>query len=48
MKVELKKEKTDFFFVLKINEDQLGSKSEQQPFPGNGARKLVGFFNDAN
>ena len=28
--------------------DQLGSKLEQQPFPGNGARKLVGYFNDAN
>ena len=45
--VELKKEKIDFF-VLKIYEDQLGSKSEQQPFLGNGARKLVGYFNDAN
>ena len=29
-------------------EDQLGLKLEQQPFPGNGARKLVGYFNDAN
>ena len=46
VKVELKKEKTYFF--LKIYEDQLGSKSEQQPFPDNGARKLVGYFNDAN
>ena len=47
VKVELKKEKT-IFFVLKIYEDQLGSKLEQQPFPGNGARKLVGYFNEAN
>ena len=45
--VELKKEKIGFFF-LKIYEDQLGSKSEQQPFPDNGTRKLVGYFNDAN
>ena len=37
-----------FFLFLKIYEDQLGSKSEQQLFPGNGARKLVGYFNDAN
>ena len=28
--------------------DQLGSKLEQQPFQGNGARKLVGYFNDVN
>ena len=41
------KEKENIFF-LKIYEDQLGSKSEQQPFPGNGAKKLVGYFNDAN
>ena len=47
VKVELKKEKI-VFFVLKIYEDQLGSKSEQQPFLGNSARKLVGYFNDAN
>ena len=40
------KEKENIFF-LKIYEDQLGSKLEQQPFPGNGARKLVGYFNDA-
>ena len=25
-------------------EDQLGSKLEQQPFPGTGARKLVGYL----
>ena len=31
----------------KSYEDQLGSKLEQQPFPGNGARKLVGYFNNA-
>ena len=43
------KEKENIFFLfLKIYEDQLGSKLEQQPFPGNGARKLVGYFNDAN
>ena len=32
----------------KSYEDQLGSKLEQQPFPDNGARKLVLYFNDAN
>ena len=48
VKVEEKKKKIDFFLLLKIYEDQLGSKSEQQPLPGNGARKLVGYFNDAN
>ena len=41
------KEKENNFF-LKIYEDQQGSKSEQQPFPGNSARKLVGYFNDAS
>ena len=41
------KEKKTYFF-LKIYEDQLSSKLEQQPFPGNGARKLVGYFNDVN
>ena len=46
VKVELKKEKIFFFVFFKIYEDQLGSKSEQQSFPGNGARKLVGYFND--
>ena len=36
------------FYNLKKKryEDQLGPKLEQQPFPGNGARKLVGYFND--
>ena len=48
VKVELKKEKIFFFVFFKIYEDQLGSKSEQQSFPGNSARKLVGYFNDAN
>ena len=43
-----KERENRFFFVLKIYEDQLGSKSEQQPFLGNGARKLVGYFSDAN
>ena len=42
------KENKFFFLFLKIYEDQLGSKLEKQPFPGNGARKLVGYFNDAN
>ena len=42
------KERENIFFVLKIYEDQLGSKSEHQPFPGNDARKLVGYFIDAN
>ena len=41
------KEKENNFF-MRIYKDQLGSKLEQQPFPGNGARKLVGYFNDAN
>ena len=27
-------------------EDKLGLKLVQQPFPGNGARKLIGYFND--
>ena len=43
-----KEKENRFFLFLKIYEDQLGSKSEQQPFPGNGARKLVGYFKDAN
>ena len=43
-----KEKENRFFLFLKIYEDQLGSKSEQQPFPSNGARKLVGYFNDAN
>jgi hypothetical protein len=43
-----KRKKENIFFILKKKryEDQLGSKLEQQPFPGNGARKLVGYFND--
>ena len=48
VEIELKKKKTDFFLFLKIYEDQLGLKLEQQLFPGNGARKLVGYFNDPN
>ena len=51
IKVEVRTEKkVRFFFILKKKryEDQLGSKLEQQPFPGNGARKLVGYFKDAN
>ena len=43
------KEKENIFFLfLKIYEDQLGSKLGQQLFPSNGARKLVGYFNDVN
>ena len=43
------KEKENIFFLFfKIYEDELGSKLEQQPFPSNGARNLVGYFNDAN
>ena len=41
------KEKENRFF-FETYEDQLGSKSKQQPFPGNDARKVVGYFNDAN
>ena len=48
VKVELKKKKTYFFLFFKIYEDELGSKLEQQLFPGNGTRKLVGYSNDAN
>ena len=44
VKVELKKKKTYFFLFLKIYEDQLGSKLEQQPFPGNGARNACWYF----
>ena len=50
IKVEVrKKEKDKNFFILKNKryKDQLGLKLEQQPFPGNGARKLVGYFNNA-
>ena len=43
-----KEKENRFFLFFKIYEDQLGSKLEQQPFPGNGARKLVGYFNNAN
>ena len=43
-----KEKENNFFLFLKIYEDQLGSKLEQQPFPDNGTRKLVGYFNDAN
>ena len=37
------KEKENIFF-LKIYEDQLGSKLEQQPFPSNGARNACWYF----
>ena len=54
MKVEIRKKpkaKRFLFCFLKEKrkryEDQLGSKLEQQPFPDNGARKLVGYFHDA-
>ena len=44
-----RRKKIRIFFILKKKryEDQLDSKLEQQTFPGNGARKLVGYFNDA-
>ena len=44
-----RRKKIRIFFILKKKryEDQLDSKLEQQPFHGNGARKLVGYFNDA-
>ena len=51
VKVKVKQRLRIFFIFEKEKkryEDQLGSQSEQQPFPGNGARKLVGYFNDAN
>ena len=43
-----RRKKDNNFFILKKKryEDQLGSKIEQQLFSGNGARKLVGYFND--
>ena len=43
-----KEKENRFFLFLKKYEDQLGLKLEQQPFTGNGSRKLVGYFNDAN
>ena len=43
-----KEKEINFFLFLKIYEDQLGSKLEQQPFPSNGARKHVVYFNDVN
>ena len=54
MKGEVRKNKGKRFFSFylkrkrKIYVDQLGSKLEQQSFPGNDARKLVGYFNDTN
>ena len=42
-----RKKKDKIFLKKKRYEDLLGSKLEQQPFPGNSARKLVGYFNDA-
>ena len=47
IKVEVRKEKKDKIFLKKKRyKNQLCSKLEQQPFPGNGARMLVGYFND--
>ena len=43
-----KEKENRFFLFLKMYEDQLGSKSKQQPFPGYDARKVVGYFNDVN
>ena len=53
VKVEVRKTNKGYDFFenkekRKSYEDQLGSKLEQQPFPGNGARKLVGYFNNVN
>ena len=44
-----RRKKIRIFFILKKKkyEDHLASKLEQQSFPGNGARKLAGYFNDA-
>ena len=48
VKVEVRKNiEISFRRKRKRYEDQLGSKLEQQLFPGNSARKLVGYFNDA-
>ena len=43
VKEEVKKNKT-YFFVLKIYEGELDSKTIQQPFPGNGARNACWYF----
>ena len=43
-----KEKENRFFLFFKIYKDQLGSKLEQQPFPSNGARKLVGYFSVTN
>ena len=51
VKIEVRKERQRlrfFFEKIKRYKDQLGSKLEQQPFTCNGAKKLVGKFNDAN
>ena len=37
-------EKENRYFFLKVYEDQLGSKLEQQPFPGSGAKKACWVF----
>ena len=39
-----KEKENRFFLFLKIYEDQVGSKLEQQPFPGNGARNACWYF----
>ena len=39
-----KEKENNFFLFLKIYEDQLGSKLEQQPFPGNGATNTCWYF----
>ena len=45
--VELKKKKT-IFFVFENIRGPTRFEVRTQPFPGNDARKLVGYFNDAN
>ena len=39
-----KEKEKRFFFVLKIYEDELDSKTIRQPFPGNGARNACWYF----
>jgi len=52
VKVQARKKNKGLEFFLKRQrkgyEDQLGLKLEQQPFPCNSDKRLVGYFNDAN
>jgi len=45
--IEIRRKRKVFFEKIRY-EDDLARRKVQQPFPGNGARKLVGYFNDAN